>query len=123
MKVLSLTAVGTTLFFLVAANISAQPPKSIPKTTVFVIIGVGLDLKCASDGCVSPNAYWTGTGKSYVSHWPKGWSPNWKNAKQYPMGGDLEPNFDVPNGAHCCQSESPTPINSKTGRVDWTGWK
>ena len=126
-----------------AGSLTAQKPQ--PKATVLVIIGSGLDLKCGKHGCTGPNAYWTGTHKVYVSRpsnrradWPAGWSPNWKDAVQYTSvagkahadrgdwmmyPGDRDPDYDIPNGAHCCYAEYPTPINSQTGNVDYTGWK
>jgi hypothetical protein len=91
-----------------------------PKTTVWVIIGYSLDLNCDKSGCLGVNAYWTGLDKPFRDHWPNGWSPNWKDAKRYGKD-DPDPYYDVPNGMHCCYSEYPTPINSKTGREDYKG--
>src|ERR1700675_3372405 len=87
--------------------------------TVVVIIGYAAGgLHCDGNGCFGPDGYWTGTEKVYARGYPPGWSPDWKDAKQY-RPGDSDPNFDVPNGMHCCYAECPTPIDAETGKVSW----
>jgi hypothetical protein len=94
---------------------------SVHPAPVPVLIGYGEDLKCNKSGCVGRNAYWTGNpDKSYVANWPKGWSPDWKDAKHYNRVEDYTLNSSVPNGQHCCYAEYVTPINPKTGEEDWT---
>ena len=109
------------LMFFVAFLMLAIVPvvRSQKAERVWVIIGGGLDLKCNKTGCDSPDAYWTGKNKVFVKGWPLGWSNNWKDAKQYRDGGPDDPNYDIPNGKHCCYAEYPTPINSLTGKVSW----
>lgn len=85
---------------------------------VWIIIGYGWNLHCTQTGCTSADIYWTGTEKHYSQYLPQDWSNNWKDAKQY-TPSDLDPNFDIPNGRHCCYSEYPTPIDPQTGKVTW----
>jgi len=106
---------GTLLVTILAALANRQ----IPKTTVVVIVGQGLDLHCDKHGCTGPDAYWTGKNKSFVSGWPNGWSNKFGDAKQYGQN-EPDPYFDIPNGMHCCYAEYPTLFNIKTGKaVDW----
>jgi len=92
----------------------AQKPQK-----VWIIIGVAAGgLHCDATGCTGPDGYWTGKDKLYAKGFPKGWSPRWKDAKQY-IPGRADPNYDIPNGRHCCYSEVVTPIDPKNGKTLW----
>lgn len=86
-----------------------------PQPKVWVIIGDSAGgTHCDKSGCVGLDGYWTGIEKVYAKGFPSGWSPNWKDAKQYGIKDD--PNYDIPNGRHCCYSEYPTLIDPQTGK-------
>ena len=106
------------LFRIVIAALLSLAVSNAMEEKVWIIIGSGVNLKCSKAGCISQDAYWTGTEKVYANGFPSGWSDNWQDAKQY-TAKDPDPNFDVPNGRHCCYSETPTPIDPKTGKEAW----
>jgi len=86
---------------------------------VWVIIGSAAGgFHCDNTGCTGSDGYWTGTEKEFDRSMPAGWSPNWKDAKQY--GPNDDPDHDIPNGMHCCYAEYPTPIDPKTGKLAWS---
>ena len=80
---------------------------SVPKSFggVWVIVADGGMFQREPDGSKTfIDIYWTGSS----------WSRNWKDAKQYPLGTDI--NYVVPNGAHCCYVENPVRIDPATGK-------
>lgn len=103
----------TILSLILLAGTSWGQTKPVDPTIVWIIVGAGgAGVTCDSSGCDRPDVYWTGTDNSYADYLPKGWSLNWKDAKQYRIEDD--PDRAVPNGRHCCYAENVTSIDPKT---------
>ena len=85
---------------------------------VWVIIGSAAGgLHCDKTGCTGTDGYWTGIKKVFTKGVRAGWSLNWRDAKQY--GPNDNPDYDIPNGMHCCMPSIRRPSILRLG--NWRG--